>query len=138
MKQLQCNFTTTEQSKRLLELGVPADSADCYLTRFGIDEDWEVKILNNVKYSEIVISNQEYCLPCWSVGRLMGIMLICCPLLRNDRLSYFINAADDCVSTDRLETILVAHLQSFDFSKLEEQYDYRKRKSIQTRLYCSL
>ena len=31
MKKLQNNFTTPEQSKRLLELGVPADSADCYL-----------------------------------------------------------------------------------------------------------
>ena len=30
MKQLQNNFTTPEQSKRLLELDVPADSADCY------------------------------------------------------------------------------------------------------------
>ena len=30
MKKLQCNFTTPEQSKRLLELGVPADSADCF------------------------------------------------------------------------------------------------------------
>ena len=32
MKKLQSNFTTSEQSKRLLELGVPADSADCYNT----------------------------------------------------------------------------------------------------------
>ena len=27
---LQNNFTTTEQSKRLLELGVPAWTADCF------------------------------------------------------------------------------------------------------------
>ena len=77
MKKLQCNFTTTKQCKRLLELGVPAWTADCYSTRFGIDEDWEVKILNNVKYPEISINNQEYCLPCWSVGRLIEIMKIC-------------------------------------------------------------
>ena len=29
MAKLQNNFTAPEQSKRLLELGVPADSADC-------------------------------------------------------------------------------------------------------------
>ena len=29
MSKLQNDFTTREQSKRLLELGVPADSADC-------------------------------------------------------------------------------------------------------------
>lgn len=76
MKKLQSNFTTPKQSKRLLELGLPADSTDCYLTRFGTDEDFEVKVLNNVKYSEIAISNQKYCLPCWSVGRLMEIFVI--------------------------------------------------------------
>ena len=33
MKTLQNNFTTPEQSKRMLELGVPADSADMvYMT----------------------------------------------------------------------------------------------------------
>jgi len=77
MKKLYNNFTTVEQSKWLLELGITADSADCYLTRFGIDEDWEVKVLNNVKYSEIAISNQEYCLPCWSVGWLIEILETC-------------------------------------------------------------
>ena len=60
MKQLQNNFTTPEQSKRLLELGVPANSADCYLTKFGIDEDWEIKVLNNIKYSEIDINNRHF------------------------------------------------------------------------------
>jgi hypothetical protein len=34
MKKLQNNFTTPEQSKRLLELGVPADSADLYCVLF--------------------------------------------------------------------------------------------------------
>lgn len=76
MKKLQNNFTTPEQSKWLLELEMPIDSADCYLTKFGIDKDWEVKVLNNVKYSEIAISNQKYCLPCWSVGRLIEILEI--------------------------------------------------------------
>lgn len=35
MKKLQNNFTTPEQSKRLLELDVPADSADCYFDEFS-------------------------------------------------------------------------------------------------------
>ena len=33
IKKLQNGFTTPEQSKRLLELGVPVDSADCYYLR---------------------------------------------------------------------------------------------------------
>lgn len=113
MSKLKNNFTTPEQSKRLLELGVPADSADCYLTRFGIDEDWEVKVLNNVKYSEIAISNQEYCLPCWSVGRLIEIYEICFGGYFNSR--YFGHTL--------MEDVLLKieeQMDSMDFSKLEE------------------
>lgn len=36
MKKLQNNYTTPEQSKRLLELGIPAWTADCFYIRpFG-------------------------------------------------------------------------------------------------------
>lgn len=47
MSKLQNNFTTPEQSKRLLELGVPADSADCvaHIVDNGIElyEDFFLK-----------------------------------------------------------------------------------------------
>jgi hypothetical protein len=47
MRKLQNNFTTPEQSKRLLELGVPVDSADCiaHIVDNGIDayEDFVLK-----------------------------------------------------------------------------------------------
>ena len=33
MKTLQNNYTTPEQSKQLLKLGVPTDSADCFYLR---------------------------------------------------------------------------------------------------------
>ena len=116
MKQLQCNFTTPEQSKRLLELGVPIDSADCYLTRFGIDEDWEVKVLNNVKYSEISISNQEYCLPCWSVGRLIEIYCLA------TGIEYIkIGTSEISLIELMIKMIEIAvKVKTFDFSKLEE------------------
>ena len=115
MKQLQCNFTTPEQSKRLLELGVPIDSADCYLTRFGIDEDWEVKVLNNVKYSEIAISNQEYCLPCWSVGRLIEIYSII-----TGRKEFTLRTVDTLINeVIYMLNVAIKH-EEFDFSKLED------------------
>lgn len=66
--------TTPEQSKFLMEFGLPIDSADGYLTRFGIDEDWEIKILNEILYSELEIGNQDYCLPCWSGMRIAEIL----------------------------------------------------------------
>lgn len=60
MKKLQRNFTNQEQSKRLLELGVPVDSADCYYAESG-----KIEVKNTAL--------DELFPPCWSVGRLMEI-----------------------------------------------------------------
>ena len=64
MKQLQNNFTTPEQSKRLLELGVPIDTADMFRIREDTLPIVKVGFESNVE------------LPCWSVGRLMEIYYI--------------------------------------------------------------
>lgn len=80
MKKLQNNFTTPEQSKRLLELGVHADSADCYNTTKHIGKIpdgmtyknvWQMSIWRNENGNHI----EMY--PCWSVGRLIEIYEIC-------------------------------------------------------------
>ncbi len=76
MKTLQNNYTTPEQSKRLLELGVPADSADQV---YFDDVMWGVHdfIHNTTTYSEVVSGGYEnISLPCWSVGRLVEILQI--------------------------------------------------------------
>lgn len=79
MKKLQNNFTTPEQSKRLLELGVPADSADCYYYDWDIKGrgphvfDWYDREISN--FEKRVSGTKKY--PCWSVGRLMEIIDIC-------------------------------------------------------------
>lgn len=41
MSKLQNNFTTSEQSKRLLELGIPTNSADCYYNDRFCCSDWQ-------------------------------------------------------------------------------------------------
>ena len=64
MKKLQNNFTTPEQSKRLLELGMPAWTADCYYQESGKIE------IKNTALDGLYPS-------CWSVGRLIEIMNIC-------------------------------------------------------------
>ena len=85
MKTLQNNFTTPEQSKWLLELGVPADSADCYFY------DWDLKKTNDHHRGgspqifdwfqrDIEKFKKRKCIkvhPCWSVGRLFEIIKIC-------------------------------------------------------------
>jgi hypothetical protein len=116
MKKLQNNFTTPEQSKRLLELGVPADSADCY---YGLYKDLNVRRLGQLE-SNFFYKGDGICdtfLPCWSVGRLMEIYDICVenteswPVVKQD-ISYVINtivAIDYAVKEGRI-----------DFSKLND------------------
>lgn len=70
MKTLQNNFTTPEQSKRLLELGVPEWTADCFYK------------MNLYSFKTEMCFTKEDSLihhytPCWSVGRLIEIMKIC-------------------------------------------------------------
>ena len=72
MKTLQNNFTTSEQSKRLLELGVPADSAECYYDSWGQIQWRQLRDLDHDFFQKYI----SY-IPCWSVGRLIEIMKIC-------------------------------------------------------------
>ena len=96
MKKLQSNYTNPEQSKRLLYLGVPADSADCVY--YVKDKCAPIEIIppgnrdtphtfstfangyNDVFYPEnpsLFEWDNASVLPCWSVGRLIEIMQIC-------------------------------------------------------------
>lgn len=74
MIQFQRTFTNAEQSKRLLELGVPADSADLG----GIEDIMHggVEILT-VPYSQWCKGYENISTPIWSIGRLMEIYDTC-------------------------------------------------------------
>lgn len=119
MKQLQNNFTTPEQSKRLLELGVPVDSADCAVHTANYDSSIVVMSCGYtyLKWIEEVYGCQEVApyLPCWSVGRLIEIYNICA------HGSYTLTKEPK----DLIEQILsrydweIRHV-GMDFSKLEE------------------
>lgn len=76
MKKLQNNFTTPEQSKRLLELGVPEWTADLRYRICKVNDS----ILGNpylTKGKKYTGSHFNSSLPCWSVGRLIEIYHIC-------------------------------------------------------------
>ena len=128
MKNLQNNFTTPEQSNRLLELGVPADSADCI---WWSDDNFTSGLydLSIIPYNKIFSNDRRLDkngevanlqkLPCWSVGRLIEIIGIC--------------AGMECIDFETLVYIklelsekLIIMINDFvlynkiDFSKLEE------------------
>jgi hypothetical protein len=116
MKHFQNAFTTPEQSKRLLELGIPADSADCYF--------YEEGCISNDAYPEVVPFGEKYedaskeemftsyvSLPCWSLGRLIEIYAtVDILVVIDDMVEYLINEIECSIKNKR-----------FDFSKFEEQ-----------------
>lgn len=128
MKRLQNNFTTQEQSKRLLELGVPANSADMYYGLFveaviytGYDDVPKGKTFYcNEPSVRHIDSNGTACelkrtdIPCWSVGRLIELMLICCS---DDMVFWRGNPVMDSLYHD-----VTCQLQNslWDFSKLDD------------------
>lgn len=119
IKKLQNNYTTPEQSKRLLELGVPAWTADCYFyEEDGVANDSTPQI---VSYGEIWTDESKEALfsswediPCWSVGRLIEIWEICgnggrCTTVKKGQ--------------SRIESLVKLYEENAlyaDFSKLEE------------------
>ena len=120
MKNLQNNFTTPEQSKRLLDFGVPADSADFRQPKDnGLDGKEYIIFYNMFPFSkevESTIFDGDNLLPCWSVGRLMEIITTC-HLSRDNRFCFI---EDICESL--VETIFrFVKYDEIDFSKLEDK-----------------
>lgn len=118
MKQLQNNFTTSEQSKRLLELGLPKGSADCWYKCYV---EFGKPLIEGVVYSSLPEIGKNITtgdIPCWSVGRLMEIISIC--------WSSSIPCYCNVVGEDNMTEYIIDTITHFfnhgmiDFSKLEE------------------
>ena len=118
MKKLQNNFTTPEQSKRLLELGVPADSADCYNTIKHIGkipadatykDVWQMSIWRDENGNHI----EMY--PSWSVGRLIEIYKIV-----GEEAGQCISCSKNQTQVESLVQLYEENIGLLDFLKLEE------------------
>lgn len=101
-KKLQSNFTTREQSKRLLEIGIPSWTADCYYNEYG-----KMEIKNTAL--DILYT------PCWSVGQLMKIFAIC---FDPDFIEFDI-FADGTTFLQQMIDKFETCIDAMDFSKLE-------------------
>ena len=121
MINLQNNFTTPEQSKRLLEFGVPADSADCYLLRTRTKGDtFIVKVLHGEIYSKIdKFTNMLEYLPCWSVGRLIEIFELCTSS-KFERIKTKYSVLTDILWQIEIYVTETSKGFCIDFSKLED------------------
>lgn len=122
MKKLQRNFTTQEQSKRLLELGVPEWTADCFFGGYsGHPEYITIRQTEFEIEDDLLFKLNDHLTPCWSVGRLIEIAKICSKsryALRGLFLFLDECEADECMS-QVMDYFEICNYQ-FDFSKLEE------------------
>ena len=75
MRFLENNFTTNEQSKMLVSIGLSPNTADC--SRF-VDNKISVNPFslgyNDFLESYVDMFGKKYYYPCWSVGRLIAIL----------------------------------------------------------------
>ena len=78
IKKLQNDYTTQEQSKRLLELGLPADSADLYSSLGFENLIWVRNTHSELRedFFDTLINGKSANTPIWSVGRLIEIYCI--------------------------------------------------------------
>lgn len=87
MIELKPLFTTQEQSKTLIELGVPRDTADFkYVPQRTFNSYFLADPADGLDDSKVFYPNEptfngtgvrEYDIPCWSIGRLFQILSIC-------------------------------------------------------------
>ena len=69
---LQHNYTTVEQSKWLIDAGLPAETADCCLERVeGTESDRMVTVTEWEENYDFY--KEEDLFPCWSLGRLIEL-----------------------------------------------------------------
>ena len=119
MKKLQNNFTTPEQSKRLLELGVPADSADCIYPCYKQDGEGDKQIMYGyINIKQPAGSYPKCFIPSWSAGRLVEIMLN--SQIDTGRYTLGFMLDKDTFSIESLIEIIDEDIEEFDFSKLDE------------------
>ena len=71
IKKLHSTYTTPEQARRLLDLGLPADTADCYYDTYGHIQ----KLPDNLTF-DYLHSKGIAGIPCWSAGQLIQIHTI--------------------------------------------------------------
>ena len=116
---LHNNFTTLEQSKKLLEMGVPTWTADCFHTtdlQHNPIEDATPAIITYQLDTHEIVWDKVYGFPCWSVGRLIELYCLATGVEYTK-----IGISEISLTELMIKLIEVAvKLKTFDFSKLEK------------------
>lgn len=105
--------TTHEQSKWLLEFGLPANSADYYFGKNG-----KIRYIDgSIPYSLLWAVG---CTPCWSSGRLKEILKVC--LESKLEPNNILQNIEECINTP--ETLIQI------FKEMKEEINLSKTKNM--------
>lgn len=118
---LQNNYTTMDQSKRLLELGVPAWTADIMFDknrrRYELIETEDESLAETQR----TLFYNGGAIPHWTVGRLIEIMGLCYDFELPSQGAIQVYRVD--IEKGTVIDVLISDLERFisrmDFSKLE-------------------
>ena len=73
LKHIYDNYSTPEQAEKILNLGIPVNTADCYIDLNG---NRYVRSQHEGEQHDTFFDELGYT-PCWSSGRLIEIWLLC-------------------------------------------------------------
>lgn len=118
LKSLKDNYTTVEQSNRLVRyFGLLVDTADL-MQMTDVDGDkFIVAVDDRTQINELVESNPDDVIPIWSVGRLIEIYAIA---MDSDAIEFDTYANSPCVLSELLEKF-ENNIDLLDFTRL---YNY--------------
>ena len=144
------NYTTIEQSKHLIDLGLPKESADMYYklqykdvcagAYTGLDEcpnegtyyldepllrhtnpsgTYTIENGERIDLSGVKDKLKKTDIPCWTVGQLIKIYLICNPYESDDNLIFMLTSG---VEVPNLCHFIITHLEYIkpNFDKVNE------------------
>ena len=116
---LKNNYTTVEQSKRLVEyFGLLVDTADLMQITDVDGDEFIMAVNDSTQINELVESNPDEVIPVWSVGRLIEIYAIA---MDSDAIEFDTYANSPCVLTELLEKFENS-IDLLDFTRL---YTYK-------------
>ena len=118
LKSLKNNYTTVEQSNRLVNyFGLLDDTADL-MQMTDVDGDkFIVAVDDSTQIHELVESNPDDVIPIWSVGRLIEIYAIA---MDSDSIEFDTYANSPCVLSELMEKF-ENNIDLLDFTRL---YNY--------------
>ena len=116
---LKNNYTTVEQSKRLVEyFGLPVESADLMQITDVDGYEFIVAANDSTQIHDLVESNPDEVIPIWSVGRLIEIYAIA---MDSDAIEFDTYANSPCVLSELMEKF-ESSINLLDFTRLYNYY----------------